>query len=56
MALRGVLADTRPLRVPAFRRLWFASIVTVIGAQLTVVAVRASATGTTSSPEALALG
>ena len=36
-----LLADTRPLRVPAFRRLWLANIVTVIGAQLTVVAVPA---------------
>jgi MFS family permease len=38
---RGVFADTRPLRTPAFRRLWTANIVTVIGAQLTVVAVPA---------------
>jgi MFS family permease len=36
-----VLADTRPLRTPAFRRLWTANIITVIGAQLTVVAVPA---------------
>jgi MFS family permease len=36
---RGTLADTRPLRTPAYRRLWTAGIVTVIGAQLTVVAV-----------------
>src|SRR5215212_7460177 len=38
-ALRGALADTRPLRTPAYRRLWAAGIVTVVGAQLTVVAV-----------------
>jgi MFS family permease len=38
-ALRGALADTRPLRSPAYRRLWTAGIVTVVGAQLTVVAV-----------------
>ncbi len=38
-AARGTLADTRPLRTPAYRRLWSAGIVTVIGAQLTVVAV-----------------
>jgi MFS family permease len=38
-AARGALADTRPLRVPAYRRLWSAGTVTVIGAQLTVVAV-----------------
>lgn len=39
MSIKDVFADTRPLRVPAFRRLWLANIVTVIGAQLTVVAV-----------------
>ncbi|MFC5995640.1 MFS transporter [Pseudonocardia hispaniensis] len=37
--IRGTFADTRPLRVPAYRRLWLAGIVTVIGAQLSVVAV-----------------
>jgi len=37
--LRGALADTRPLRTPAFRRLWLAGVVTVVGAQLSVVAV-----------------
>lgn len=36
---RGLLADTTPLRTPAFRRLWVAGVVTVVGAQLTVVAV-----------------
>ena len=35
------MADTRPLRNPYFRRLWVANIVTVVGAQLTVVAVPA---------------
>jgi len=35
------MADTRPLRNPHFRRLWVANIITVIGAQLTVVAVPA---------------
>lgn len=40
-ALRGLFADTRPLKSPHFRRLWLANIVTVIGAQLTVVAVPA---------------
>ncbi|MFC7359014.1 MFS transporter [Nocardioides astragali] len=38
---RRLLADTRPLANPHFRRLWQANIVTVIGAQLTVVAVPA---------------
>ena len=37
--VRGALADTRPLQTPAYRRLWTAGIVTVVGAQLTVVAV-----------------
>ena len=35
----AVLADTRPLRQLDFRRLWLANIVTVIGAQMTIVAV-----------------
>ena len=39
--LSDLVADTRPLRNPHFRRLWVANIVTVIGAQLTVVAVPA---------------
>jgi MFS family permease len=38
-AVRGALADTRPLQTPAYRRLWLAGVVTVIGAQLSVVAV-----------------
>ena len=40
-SLRGMVADTRPLQNPHFRRLWLANIITVIGAQLTVVAVPA---------------
>lgn len=36
-----LLADTTPLRNAYFRRLWTANIVTVVGAQLTVVAVPA---------------
>jgi len=40
-AFRGLMADTRPLADPHFRRLWLANIVTVVGAQLTVVAVPA---------------
>jgi MFS family permease len=39
--LRGLVADTRPFANEHFRRLWSANIVTVIGAQLTVVAVPA---------------
>lgn len=41
MSLRSALADTRPLQHKAFRRLWWANIITVIGAQLTVVVVPA---------------
>nr|WP_279671581.1 MFS transporter [Flexivirga meconopsidis] len=44
-----MFADTRPLQVPAFRRLWTANIVTVIGAQLTVVAVPAQIYAETDS-------
>ncbi|WP_026927549.1 MFS transporter [Granulicoccus phenolivorans] len=36
-----LLADTRPLRNPDFKRLWTANIITVIGAQVTVAAVPA---------------
>jgi MFS family permease len=39
--IRGLFADTTPLTNPYFRRLWQANIITVIGAQLTVVAVPA---------------
>lgn len=39
MGIRDVFADTRPLRNPAYRRLWTANIFTQLGAQLTVVAV-----------------
>ncbi|NYJ03483.1 MFS family permease [Nocardioides thalensis] len=49
MNLRGLVADTRPLRNPHFRRLWTANIVTVIGAQLTVVAVPAQIYAETGS-------
>lgn len=38
-AVRGALADTRPLQTPSYRRLWLAGVVTTIGAQLSVVAV-----------------
>lgn len=41
LGLARILADGRPLRVPEFRNLRVASIITVIGAQLTVVAVPA---------------
>ncbi|MDG3011765.1 MFS transporter [Rhodococcus sp. D2-41] len=44
-----MLADTTPLRQPDFRRLWTAGIVTVIGAQLTVVAVPAQVYDLTGS-------
>jgi MFS family permease len=47
--IRGLFADTAPLRNPHFRRLWQANIVTVIGAQLTVVAVPAQIYAITGS-------
>ena len=49
MQLRGIVADTRPLSVRPFRRLWSANIITVIGAQLTVVAVPAQIYSITGS-------
>lgn len=39
MALRGVLLDTTPLRIPAYRRLLTSSAVSAVGSQLTAVAV-----------------
>ncbi|MBO9533349.1 MAG: MFS transporter [Solirubrobacteraceae bacterium] len=47
--LRALVADTRPLQNRAFRRLWIAQIITVIGAQLTVVAVPAQIYADTGS-------
>src|SRR3954465_6519784 len=47
--VRSFLADTRPLQEPHFRRLWTANIVTVIGAQLTIVAVPAQIYAETGS-------
>ncbi len=49
MGVRGLLADTTPLSTPSFRRLWSANIVTVVGAQLTVVAVPAQIYAITGS-------
>lgn len=49
MARPRLLADTRPLRNQHFRRLWTANIITVIGAQLTVVAVPAQIYADTGS-------
>ncbi|MGA8114419.1 MAG: MFS transporter [Actinocatenispora sp.] len=37
--LGAIVLDTRPLRVPAFRRLWTSGAVTSVGSQLTAVAV-----------------
>ncbi len=46
---RDLFADTAPLANPPFARLWRANIVTVIGAQLTVVAVPAQIYALTGS-------
>ncbi|OLT39953.1 MFS transporter permease [Saccharomonospora sp. CUA-673] len=37
--LGSIVIDSRPLRIPAYRRLWLSSLVTAIGSQLTAVAV-----------------
>jgi MFS family permease len=47
--LSRFLADTRPLQNRHFRRLWTANIVTVVGAQLTVVTVPAQIYADTGS-------
>lgn len=39
--LGSIVVDIRPLKVPAFRRLWVSTAVTSLGSQLTVVAVPA---------------
>jgi len=49
MNVSRLMADTRPLRNPHFRRLWTANIITVVGAQLTVVAVPAQIYSITGS-------
>lgn len=49
VSIRDFLADTRPLQVPAYKRLWVANIATMIGAQLTVVAVPAQIYSITGS-------
>lgn len=49
MQIRGLFADTTPLRNPHFRRMWSANIITVVGAQLTVVAVPAQIYAITGS-------
>ncbi|WP_246004254.1 MFS transporter [Nocardioides marmoriginsengisoli] len=49
MQIRGLFADTTPLRNAHFRRLWTANMVTVVGAQLTVVAVPAQIYAETGS-------
>lgn len=46
---RRHFADTRPLQDPHFRRLWTSSIVTVVGAQITVVTVPAQIYADTGS-------
>ena len=47
--VRRYLADTRPFANPYYRRLWRANIITVVGAQLTVVAVPAQIYALTGS-------
>ena len=51
--MRSLLADTRPLKVPAFRRLWSAWSVANIGQQMTSVAVALQVWEWTHSPLAV---
>ncbi|HZE40342.1 MAG TPA: MFS transporter [Stackebrandtia sp.] len=37
--LGSLVVDTRPLRIPAFRNLWWGGVVTGVGSQMTIVAV-----------------
>ncbi|MEC3979583.1 MFS transporter [Amycolatopsis sp. H20-H5] len=37
--LGKIVVDTRPLKIPAYRRLWMSTAVTAVGTQLTAVAV-----------------
>jgi len=37
--LGRIIVDTRPLKIPAYRRLWSSTAVTAVGSQLTAVAV-----------------
>ncbi len=37
--VRRIAIDTRPLRIPAYRRLWLSTAITAVGGQFTVVAV-----------------
>ncbi|HEX2130542.1 MAG TPA: MFS transporter [Actinophytocola sp.] len=39
MGVARIAIDTRPLRIPAFRRLWVSTAITAVGSQLTTVAV-----------------
>jgi len=44
---RGIgsfVIDTRPLRIPAFRRLWVSTAVTAVGSQFSAVACRSRST------------
>lgn len=47
--MRGILADTRPLQIPDFRRLFIANSITVVGSQVTVVVVPAQLYSMTGS-------
>jgi MFS family permease len=51
--VRAALADRRPLRIPAFRRWWAASLVTAVGGSFSVVAVPAQLYATAGSSAAI---
>ena len=48
--MSGFLLDTRPLRTPAFRRLWLGRSISALGGQLTLVAVMYQVWVATHSP------
>ncbi len=48
--MSGFLLDTRPLRTPAFRRLWLGRSISALGGQLTLVAVMYQVWEATHSP------
>jgi hypothetical protein len=51
--VKAALADRRPLRIPAYRRWWAASLVTAIGGSFSVVAVPVQLYATTGSSAAI---
>lgn len=49
MTIGSYAVDVRPLRIPAFRRLWLASVVSAVGGSFSIIAVPAQLFGMTGS-------